>query len=229
MKNMKLILLAVVAMLCGSNINAQSLKIYKNDGTTISVPYSELDRIEAVAEEEQVSHEFVDLGLSVKWATCNIGAESPEEYGDFFAWGEIAPKDSYDGNNSVTNGIPMEDYSGNPEYDAATALWGGSARTPTYLEFEELIAQCSFQWTSQEGVSGMLVTGPNDNTIFLPAAGTYDGSNLSLIDQLGTYWSSTPFEDGDDRAYVIQLYFFGDYSTFWGYRKLGYPIRPVCD
>ena len=228
MKNMRILLLSVIAMLCGSNINAQSLKIYKNDGTTITVPYSELDRIEAVAEEEKSNHEYVDLGLSVKWATCNIGATSPEEAGDFFAWGEIAPKDTYDATNSVTNGVHVDEYSGNPDFDAASALWGGGARTPTSAEIEELIGQCTFQWTTQNNVGGMLVTGPNENTIFLPAAGTFDGSTITLTDQIGTYWSSTPFGDNDDRGCVIQFYFFGDYSSFWGYRKLGYPIRPVC-
>ena len=229
MKNIKYLLLSFMVMLCGSNANAQSLKIYKNDGTIITVPYSELDRIVAADNEEESKHEFVDLGLSVKWAACNVGAETPEDYGDYFAWGETSPKESYDGSNSLTNGLPMEDYSGNPEYDAAAAIWGGSARTPTNIELEELISQCTFMWTTQNGVSGMLVTGPNENTIFLPATGGYDGTSLGLQEQFGAYWSSTPFEENDDRAYVMQLYFFGDHSSFWSYRKLGYPIRPVSD
>ena len=229
MKNLKYILLSVIVMLCGSSVNAQSLKIYKNDGSFITVPYSELDSIVAVDEEKQPEYEFVDLGLSVKWAACNIGAKKPEDYGYYFAWGETETKESYDSDNSVTNKKPVEDFSGNPEYDAASAQWGGAARMPTLAEFQELLDGCTWELSTQNGVSGMLVTGSNGNSIFLPAAGGYTGTSLDLAGQIGFYWSSTPFEENDDRAYLLNIYFFGDHTTFWGYRKLGYSIRPVSD
>ncbi len=76
-------------------------------------------------------HEYVDLGLSVKWATCNVGATKPEEYGNYYAWGETATKSEYTEDNSLTYGKQMRDISGNAQYDAATANWGGTWRMPT--------------------------------------------------------------------------------------------------
>ena len=116
-------------------------------------------------------HEYVDLGLSVKWATCNIGANKPEEYGDYFAWGEIMPKYIYDSKTCSTGNKPIKDFSGNPEYDAARAIWGGQWRMPTKDELKELKKKCKFIWTIQQGVSGCQVIGPNGNSIFLPTGG----------------------------------------------------------
>ena len=132
---------------------------------------------------------YVDLGLSVLWATMNIGANKPEEYGDYFAWGETKPKDTY----SITNykhanpaDSTLTKYCFNPEYgkvdsllqldecdDAATANWGNGWRMPTFSEWLELVRQCEWKWTEQNGVNGYLVTGLTGNSIFLPAAGCY--------------------------------------------------------
>ena len=90
-------------------------------------------------------HEYVDLGLSVKWATCNIGAETPWDYGDYFAWGETEPKDDYSSGNCLTYGIELPDISGDPEYDAARAGWGGTWRMPTGTEMDELISLTAIQ------------------------------------------------------------------------------------
>ena len=89
-------------------------------------------------------HEYVDIGLpsGLKWATCNVGASSPEDYGDYFAWGETSPKAEYTWENSVTYGEQMSDISGNAQYDAATANWGGSWRMPTKEQMEELVEHC---------------------------------------------------------------------------------------
>lgn len=230
MKNIKFILLSVIAVLCGSNVNAQSLKICKTDGTFIMVPYSELDRIVAVNNDEEVTeHEFVDLGLSVKWATCNIGAENAEDHGDYFAWGELATKDSYENSNSVTYNKDVEDFAGNPEFDVAAALWGGSARMPTEAELQELVDSCTWDIIAEEGTNGMLVTGPNGNSIFLPAAGANFGTSVEYGDMFGFYWGSTPYGDLNDRGCCLNFYNFGGQSIFWGYRKDGYSVRPVME
>lgn len=225
MKNIKLIISCVIAAFCFTNVNAQALKIYKNDKTVITVSYNELDSIVAV-EAEAGNHEFVDLGLSVKWATCNIGAEKPEDTGIYVAWGEHASKDTYDVDNSITTGLIIPDISGDAQYDAARASWGGEARIPTKEECFELLDKCTWQWTTKNGVSGMLVMGPNAKSIFLPASGSINSDYLSCKGDYGFYWSSTPFEDYDDVAFALVLCS-DDYWCDWDYRKLGFNIRPV--
>ena len=137
MKNIKYILLALIAVFFGSNVNAQSLRIFKKDGSFINVPYAELDSIVAVED-----HEFVDLGLSVKWATCNVGAEKPEDFGYYVAWGETFEKENYDSESSITMGMKLNDISGIPEFDVAAEHWGGTARMPTSDEYWELHNKC---------------------------------------------------------------------------------------
>ena len=175
-------------------------------------------------------YDYVDLGLpsGLKWATCNIGASSPEEYGNYYAWGETEPKSTYTEYNSITYGEQMGDISGDPEYDAATANWGSTWRMPTEEECEELVDECTWQWTTQNGVNGYKVIGPNGNHIFLPAAGYRDGSSLSIAGESGSYWSSTPDSDDD---YAFNLYF--DSSNYGVYyytnRYYGRSVRPVSE
>jgi hypothetical protein len=127
-----------------------------------------------------VTPEYVDLGLSVKWATFNVGATKPEEYGDYFAWGETEPKEVYDWSTY----FEVAD-------DVAAVKWGGKWRMPTMAEQDELRTQCTWTWTSQNGVKGYRVTGTNGNSIFLPAAGYRSGSSLYNTDSKGFYWSSS--------------------------------------
>ena len=171
-------------------------------------------------------YDFVDLGLRVKWAKCNLGAKSPEEYGNFYAWGETKPKDKYSKDNSRTYGKSMSYIGGNPEYDAATAELGQGVRMPTKEEIEELIDECSLEWTTQNGVCGQFVTGPNGNCIFLPAAGFWLGNSLFGVGKFGGYWSSTPSVDHDD--YACYLYFLDD-SFEWSesHGPSGHSVRPV--
>ena len=175
-----------------------------------------------------VGIEAVDLGLSVKWASCNVGANSPEEYGDYFAWGEITPKDSYTSDNCSTYGKSITDISGNPQYDAATANWGGGWRMPTYSELSELKNNCSWEWTSLNGVNGYKVTGPNGNSIFFPAAGYRYGTSSHGVGSSGGYWSSTPYEDNG--YYACYLYFGSDgFAWDWSDRYGGHSVRPVLE
>ena len=173
-------------------------------------------------------YEWVDLGLSVLWATCNVGASSPSDYGNYYAWGETTTKSRYTESNSRTYEVSMGDISGNPQYDAATANWGDGWRMPTEAEFEELVDKCDWQWTSQGGRNGYKVTGPNDNSIFLPAAGWRLGTSLYLVGEDGSYWSSSPNGGVTQDAYDL-LFYSGYHRVYWGDRDSGFSVRPVSD
>lgn len=179
----------------------------------------------------------VDLGLSVKWAGCNVGADSPEEYGDYFAWGETTTRSSYSYDNSVTYGFSISalesrgiigaDGNLTSEYDAATANWGSDWRMPTEAEQDELRTKCEWEWTSVNGVNGRLVTGPNGNSIFLPAAGFRFSTSLSDAGSNGYYWSATP---SSDRYFAYALGFGSDgYGWTYGSRDFGQAVRPVSE
>ncbi len=172
-------------------------------------------------------HEYVDLGLSVKWAACNVGASSIEDYGNYYAWGETTTQAEYTRANSKTYGKDIDDISGNPQYDAARANWGGTWRLPTKAEFDELRNKCKWEWTELGGKKGCRVIGPNGNSIFLPVAGLRSGSLLDYSDTGGFYWSSTP-DSSTDSAYY--LHFGRGYrNTDWHYRLYGFPVRPVSE
>ena len=195
---------------------------------------------------------WVDLGLpsGLKWATCNVGAEKPEDYGNYYAWGEVLPKENYSwitykyangtswGNPKLTkycndarygdNGFTDNKTTLEPEDDAAYVNWGGSWRMPTDAEWGELQANCTWTWTTQNGVNGYQVTSKtNSNSIFLPAAGYRDDTVLSRVGSYGYYWSSSLLEN--DPSYARCLYFGSDdvgrYSDF---RYYGLSVRPVC-
>ena len=170
-------------------------------------------------------HEYVDLGLSVRWATTNVGASSPSDYGYYFAWGETS---TYTEANSRTRKTSMGDIAGNAAYDAARANWGGTWRLPTKAEYEELANQCTWTWTTQGGHNGYRVTGKNGNSIFFPAAGCRIGSSLDNVGELGSYWSSTPYESNTEHAYLLG--FDSSYSgVFRYYRSYGRSVRPVSE
>ena len=184
-------------------------------------------------------HGYVDLGLSVKWATCNVGASSPEEYGDYFAWGETETKSEYTKGNCATYELSKSELQSqgyidgegnlNPQYDAATANWGGDWRMPTYSEQAELLNNCTWTWTTQNGVNGYNVKGPNGNSIFLPAAGDRIGSSLEYAGSYGVYWSSTPFEVSYV-SFAYDLDFYSDYQRkLYASRYGGQSVRPVVE
>ncbi|WP_302612319.1 PEGA domain-containing protein [uncultured Muribaculum sp.] len=172
-------------------------------------------------------HKYVDLGLSVKWAACNVGASAPEESGNYYAWGETATKAEYTQANSKTFGKNIGDISGNPQYDAARANWGGTWRMPTTAEFDELRNKCKWEWTELGGKKGYRVIGPNGNSIFLPAAGWRSGSSLDNSDAYGYYWSSTPFSSTDGACSL--LFGSGHLCTGYSHRLCGFPVRPVSE
>jgi len=177
-------------------------------------------------------HEYVDLGLpsGKKWATCNVGANKPEDYGDYYAWGEVRTKIEYTKNNSVTYGKKYNDIKGNPQYDVVRKNWGGTWRLPTKMELKELINECTWKWTKQHNVNGYNVTGPNGNSIFLPAAGDRYGTSLYGDGNYGFYWSSTPNDDYNDyNAYYLYFYNGGEYVYWNFYRGYGLTVRPITE
>ncbi|MBR2155289.1 MAG: hypothetical protein IJ901_11875 [Bacteroidaceae bacterium] len=198
---------------------------------------------ETFTRTQPEKYEAVDLGLSVKWATMNVGANSPEEYGDYFAWGETSPKDTYSWETykwckgsqyTLTKYCSNSSYGTvdnktvlDPEDDAAQANWGGTWRMPTDEEYEELVDNCTWIWTTLNGVNGYNVTGSNGNSIFLPAAGKRSYDSLSTDGSRGNYWSSSLYGDERDANY---LYFISR-STDWCsvYRRIwGLSVRAVC-
>ena len=190
-------------------------------------------------------HEYVDLGLpsGTLWATCNVGANAPEDYGDYFAWGEITTKTTFDwstykwyngGSHSLTKYCTNSDYGTVDNKtvldladDAAYANWGGEWRMPTSTELDELRTECTWTWNVKNGINGCIVTGPNGNTIFLPAAGVLDGSNWLEVGTIGGYWSSLLGTYYSDDAYGVGFNSNEVDCTNVSYRGSGLPIRPV--
>ena len=203
----------------GYQTNVQTVFIEKSKIKDINV---ELNKITG----DTNGYEWVDLGLSVKWATCNVGATKPEQYGDYFAWGETLPKRSYTEAGSATYGKNMEDFTGNPLYDTASANWGDGWRMPTKSEIQELKNKCSWEWVAVNGINGYRVTGPNGKSIFLPAAGYCSGTLFGDVGSLGRYGCSTPYDGNDIGAYY--LYFDnGNFDVYWSNRQYGRSVRPV--
>ena len=172
-------------------------------------------------------HRYVDMGLSVKWATCNVGAKKPSNYGDLFAWGETTAKEKY--NESVLNRVCINDIQGNPSYDAARANWGGKWRMPSRSEWNELNENCKWEFVTIDGVGGYKVTSHiNGNSIFLPSAGKFDslGGIKEIDEKSGAYyWSSTPIMELDD----IIAWAFNSKKNISTNRFYGFAVRPVFE
>ena len=200
-------------------------------------------------------HEYVDLGLpsGTKWATCNVGANSPEEYGDYFAWGETEPKSKYDwasykysnGSEYTMTKYCTQENRGNdgftdnliellPADDAATANWGSGWQMPSLDQLKELSnsANTTMEWTQLNGVNGCKITSKsNGNSIFLPAAGYYAWSSPS-VEVTSSYWSRSLFPATPCNAYVLNFNSYAvnidwNTSSVRFYRFLGLSVRPV--
>lgn len=189
----------------------------------ISIPYNTIYGQSKIIGD----HKAVDLGLSVLWADCNVGASFPWQYGDYFAWGETEPKTIY----NDTKGQYMGDISGS-HLDAAAFIWGYPWRLPTEEEMKELIKECAWEWREMNGVEGCKVTGPSGNSIFLPAAGNWGTHSSGDIGREGNYWTSIP--NNTDRwgaredAYFLELKH-AHPKIEWRYRNIFRSIRPVTD
>ena len=249
-------------MLCVAYIALAQLKlyVYQNDGSRTEFVASTVDSIafSTITDSPDLpddpikpvdptnGHEYVDLGLpsGTKWATCNVGADYPEDYGDYFAWGETEPKEEYDLSTykwhegsyythtkyctSSTYGKVDNKTTLDLADDAANANWGGDWRMPTKTEQDELRTECTWTWTTQNGVKGYIVTSKsNGNSIFLPAAGYRDFSDLWDAGFNGYYSSSSLYTD--DSGGACRLYFESSYVSSGSYslRRRGWSVRPV--
>ena len=179
---------------------------------------------------------MIDLGLPrhTLWACCNVGASMPEDYGNYYAWGETSPKnvyneDTYQYANNTSGFVNIgSDISGSNSYDAATVNWGAPWRMPTEKEIVELKNNTTSVWTTQNGVVGRKFTGANGGTIFLPFAGMRSNSELDNVGKSGRYWSSILY-DGFEDGSMAEVFSIGSESASWTamHRWYGYTIRPV--
>ncbi len=195
-------------------------------------------------------HEYVDLGLpsGTLWATCNVGATIPEEYGEHFAWGETTSKNEYGwvtykwGEKWTLTKYCTNSYYGTVDDkltleivdDAAKANWGGDWRMPTLAEQQELLNECTWNWTTLNGVNGYQVTSKNGNSIFLPAAGLRrNDSGLDFAGEYSEYWSSSLFwstsyeENTPSEAWMLYFDIKG-YDCGYNARCQGRSVRAVC-
>lgn len=200
--------------------------------------------------EPPTQGDWVDLGLEsgLLWASCNVGATTPEGYGDFFAWGETSPKDIYswstyryctvteNGELSTLTKYNYDTYWGTvdtlttllPADDAATARLGNDARTPNEDEWNELLNNTSMERTTLNGVNGLKFTGPNGNTIFLPAAGCREKTEYVAAGYCGEYWSaSLSLEYESLFAAFLQFTSYSHELFSVGHRYTGISIRAV--
>lgn len=167
---------------------------------------------------ESNTHTYVDLGLSVDWATCNIGAKSPEEAGQYFAWGEVYSGDGdfkdykwFESSGSeITNISKYNSKTDNittllGSDDVATKKWGYGWRMPTFREMEELMTKCTWNFTNKNAVPGYNVIGPNGNSIFLPVSGQYLNSEKYYFNHSGFYWTSSLHKENCFQAFSLRL------------------------
>lgn len=225
------------------HVPEEAIDLYK-----ATEPWKNFDAIVPLGSSDS-EPEYVDLGLSVKWATFNVGATRPEEYGDYYAWGETETKTNYSWstykycNGSATaltkycnkssygnNGFTDTKTTLDPEDDVAHVKWGGDWRMPTQAESEELLNNCDWSWITQNGVNGWKVTSRVDSSrsIFLPATGFRNGTHLSSVGTHGYWWLSSL--DTDYSYFAGLLYFYVDqyHITSHENRVCGCPVRPVC-
>lgn len=250
---MKKIFTFIVILTVSLNMQAQEKMYIWQNGVKTSFVVAEVDSVTfgedatppAIGTEN--GHEWVDLGLSVKWATCNVGANKPEEYGDYFAWGEVEPKDYYDFStykwckgtyNTQTKYCTDASYGTvdnktilDAADDAATANWGGAWRIPSRAEITELREQCTCVYTTYNGVNGYKVTSnKNGNYIFLPSAGFRYGSSLESVgdDDYGDVyiWSNSLATDIPFGAYCLR-FIWPDMVWYSYNRRYGFSVRPV--
>ena len=176
-------------------------------------------------------HGWVDLGLpdGTKWATCNVGASTPEGYGDYYAWGETTTKTTYSDYNWVFDNVNINFDIAGTQYDVAHVKWGSTWKMPTLEQTKTLIENCTHVWTTQNGVKGMKFTGPNGNSIFLPAAGDNFAhpipGGITGVGDYGYYWLSS--SSGD--LISVALLHFNSSECYTAYQggPMGRTIRPV--
>lgn len=192
-----------------------------------------LSLVSLVCVSQNIADE-IDLGLSVKWASHNIGAKAPQDYGWYLAWGEVSEKKTYDKDNyKYKDDKSLEDIT-STKLDMAKQLWKGSWRLPTKEEAEELQEKCTWKWKEIDGVLGVQATGPNGNSIFFPAGGEKNGKTKHDEGDHCYYWTGSVYKGftlGDKDAWPMMVYninpkmsFNLAIETYWGLL-----VRPVAE
>ena len=240
MKQIFSLMMLVAFSIC---MNAQVTKMYvwKNGSYTVC-PVEDVDSITFAVFD----YKAVDLGLpsGTLWADRNVGADTPEAYGDYFAWGEVFPKKEYNwktykwcngSENALTKYCTISSYGivdgktiPDLEDDAAYVNMGAEWRMPTTEEQQELYNYCTWIWTTIEGVNGYKLIGPNGNFLFLPVAGYRYDCELDYAGSLGFYWSSTLNESSPYGVYLLDCIVSGSCGDGYCSRCYGYSVRAVA-
>ena len=234
---------AVIAIILGGNGDTTAADV-NGDG---EVNIADVNAVIAIilSGDEEPEHEWVDLGLpsGTLWATMNVGANSPEDYGDYFAWGETEPKEVYnwetykwgDGSSrELTKYCTKSSYGTvdgktelDPEDDAAQVNWGLSWRMPTLEQLDELCNYCTWHWTQTNGVNGYQLIGPNGNAIFLPAADCRHDDYPDAEGLFVNYWSRTLDPGTNVFGRVLSSIAEEVWDVYYGLRDYGYSVRAV--
>ena len=241
--NTKQILSLVLCVVLMGLVTACKDKKKNNDVTDPT------DKQTATTTGTENGHDWIDIGLSVRWATMNIGATTPEGYGNYYAWGETTSKASYSwdtythcihtgasddgltkycihsnfGHADFTDGLTQLVATD----DAATANWGGKWRMPTLEECKALSDNCTWEWVERGNVKGREITGPNGGKIFLPATGYKSYDAVYYDKQSGTYWSKE-LSSGNSQKAVDIVFSSSNHEWAYGDRDHGFPVRAVC-
>lgn len=235
---MKKIIICCFALFTATTIKAQTVNVHFKNGQIIEYPADNVNYVdfsEKSTEPTVTAGQVVDLGLSVYWASCNVGADSPEDYGYYYAWGETKPKSSYTKDNysyydnNTQKYINIGENICGTNYDAATVNLGSDWRLPSKDEMLELINNCTWEWIQMKGVNGFKISANNGNSIFLPAAGKF----LSGPYHQGwtSYLTGEAKFEGKGFEHAYTLYVQGTSSpkidSFSNPIEWGYTIRPV--
>jgi hypothetical protein len=210
--------------------------IYTKD-SLYKIPLSEIDSVSFLMQSKNdtiTPGEAIDLGLSVKWASCNVGTTSPEGFGGYYSWGETEVKSNYSEStykyydSSTNTYIDIGSDISGTEYDVAHVKWGGSWRMPTHKEMYELCYKCKYEWITYNGVNGAKFTGPNGNSIFLPATGLHLDTAVAYDGNWGYYWSASIYNEDSRCAWNIHILSSKAYPSGYDYqRRYAFSVRPV--
>lgn len=213
---------------CMAQGEVDQMVLHLTSGQTVRYAIADVEMVTFGTSDDARA---VDLGLSVAWASCNVGATVPEEPGGFYAWGETQPKSVYTEASYQHYVNDQYQYIGvnicGTTHDAATQAWGGAWRMPTRSELKELTTRCTWTPETLNGVSGYRVTAPNGNSIFLPAAGYKMDTVVQEQGTGGFYWTGSLDTHMTSSAYNIN---FRGYDAEWSAsRTYGFCIRPVMN
>lgn len=201
-----------------------------------AVNAGEISSEEVKHSEHVIKPEAVDLGLSVRWASFNIGAAAPEEYGWYYAWGDTLEREVCMKYSYLYYDRQWDDYMdigqniSGTDYDVAYRLLGKGWRIPTREEMQELIEKCSWTWIVYNGVvEGYRIKGPNGNKIFLPASGFKKGKRVSGQGLKAVYWIGTKRQENHNMANCLYFYSGDVYWCSSNACFYGCSVRPVFD